>query len=166
MNLFHDHAFARERSQIPLEVHGVHDHNFFDLRLGKDGRELSQMLLRREKNNAAARVVQRKCRLLGRQRGVKRDCDGAEQQAGHIGHGPLRPVFAEDGNAISGSNSPGLQRTRRSGDALAKFARGHRQPLRGLAVQHHAIEVVFDRGEENVVQSGNAHRVYRGGGLA
>ncbi len=97
----------------------------------------------------------------GGERGIERDGDCAEQQAGHIGDGPFGPILAEDGDAISGSNAPGMQRARGSGDACAEFARGDWQPLPGIAVQHHAVKIAFDRGEENVVQSGDAHCVFR-----
>ena len=51
-----------------------------------------------------------------------------------------------------------MERAGGSGDASAKFARSDRQPLfSAFAVQHDAVEIAFDGGEENVVQGGNAH---------
>ena len=160
-DVVHGHAFAREWGEIAVELHRIHDDDFFDLRLGKNRQDLVQLLVRRQKNGPAAGVIQDECGLFGRERGVERNGYGPEQQAGHIGDGPLGAVLAEDGDAISGSNAPGMQRVRGSGDALAELAGRDRQPLPGIAIQHDAVQVAFDRGEENIVQSGNAHCVFR-----
>ena len=93
---------------------------------------------------------------------VERNRDRTEQQAGHIGHGPLGPIFAENGDAISGLECPRRAACARCGRRFRPNSRERdRQPLSGLAVQHHAVEIALDGGEENVVQSGDAHCVFR-----
>jgi len=56
-----------------------------------------------------------------------------------------------------------MERTSGAGYALAELARGDGQPLPSFAVQQHAVVIAFDRGEENVVQCGNAHRTVQAG---
>src|SRR5579871_1200810 len=56
--------------------------------------------------------------------------------------------------------------TRCVGDPLAKFAGGNGKPFSGVAVEHDAVEISFDRGEEDIVQGGDAHLSWRVRGLA
>jgi hypothetical protein len=51
-----------------------------------------------------------------------------------------------------------------AGDFLSEIARGDGQPLSPLAVEHDLVEIAFDSSEENIVESGDAHRVVRGPG--
>ncbi len=95
-----------------------------------------QLLVRRKENHPAARVLQHKRRLLGRQRRIERDRNRSEQQARHVGHGPLGTVFAEQCNAIAGLDSPGMEGAGSARHAFAKFARRNRHAtcrLRGTA---------------------------------
>ena len=105
-NVVHGDALAGERREIAIEFHRIHDHDFFQLRLVKDRQDLMQLLVRRQEDGAAARVIQDKCSLFRGERGVERNRHGPEQKAGHIGDGPLGTIFAEDGDAISRRESP------------------------------------------------------------
>ncbi len=120
-----------------------------------------QLLIGRNKNHAAAGVVQSKRRLLFRQCRVERDGHGSEQQTGHVNRRPLRPVLAKDRDAISATNSPGVQRAGDAGDILPELARADGQPFSDLAIQLHAVEIAFDGCEKDIVQGGNTHRVVR-----
>ena len=69
--------------------------------------------------------VQALLRGLGR---VDRNVDGAQQQAGEVGDRPLRPVLAENDDAVALANAPGLQLARRGIHPAAQLRRGDRLP--------------------------------------
>jgi len=113
----------------------------------------------REENYAAAGIVQHECGLFGREGSVERDGHRTEKQGGHVGGGPFRPVLAEDGHAIALADAPFTQDSRCADDVAAELLRRDGEPVTGLlAVQHGAVEIALDCGEENVVQRGDAHR--------
>src|SRR6202044_2236420 len=148
-------AWARESDAI--DFYAIHDHNLLNLRLGNDGENLVDLNFGRNKNHATASIVQKKSGLLGRERGIERNRHRAEQQRRHIRDRPLRPVLAEDGDAIALADAAALQGPRRANRGSTKLLRRHRQPRAALAMQHGPFEIALDRGEENIVESGKAH---------
>ena len=95
--------------------------------------------------------------LLGGLRRVDGDVDGAQQQGGEVGDRPLRPVLAEDGDAIALANAPGLQLARGSEDLGLQLGGGDRCPGARLARQHHAVAVALYHREENIVEGPDVH---------
>ena len=146
-----------------MKFNRVHDDDLLNRCLGKDRQDFVQLVIRGKKNGAAAGVLQHERALLRRERRIERDGDSAEQQAGHVGDRPFGTILAQDRDTIALADSPVVQRPGGLRDPPAKFVRGDGKPLSRLAVQQHAVEIALDGGEENVVESGNAHRVFRGG---
>ena len=70
-------------------------------------------------------------------------------------------ILAEDGDAVAMANPPRMQGVGGAGDALGEFARADRKPFARVAVEHDAIEIAFDGGEEDVVEGGDGHCVVR-----
>ena len=158
-DLLEGDALACESSDVAIELERIHDHDSFDLSLGQNRQDLVQLLVGGQKNRPAARIVQNECGLFRGQCGVERNGHGPEQQAGDIRHGPLGSILAQNSDAIPLANPTRIERACDLGNPLAKLAGGHGQPLAGLAIQHHAIQIAVDRCEENVVQSCDAHSV-------
>ena len=129
----------------------IHYDGVFELRLGKDGENLLQLVVGREEDGAASGIAQRKGGLLSGERRVERDGDGSEEQGGHVRNGPLGAVFAEDGDAVAFTNSPVAQRAGDGRDFLAELPGRNGQPLALVAVEHHAVEVALDSLEKDVV---------------
>ena len=122
--------------QIAVEFDGIHDHDFFDLSLGKDRNNLVQLLVGRKKDGAAPESIEHEGSLFGSERGVERNRHGAEQQARDVGRGPLWTVLAKEGDAISRPNAPGWSDAERCGRRFGQI-RGTRSeaifPRRGEA---------------------------------
>ncbi len=98
----------------------VHDHDSLDLRLRENRLDLAQLMLGGNENDAGTGVAQGVGGLLGSQRGVDRNGDGAEQQDGEVGGRPLRAILAENGDSITFVDAPFLQRANGSGDVPAE----------------------------------------------
>src|SRR5579872_2780262 len=69
-------------------------------------------------------------------------------------------VFTEYGDPIPARNSPRPQRLRNAGNLRRKFLRGNRLPSRFCLSQQAACLAAVGYGEENVVESPNAHGAY------
>ena len=120
-DLGHGHTLGGERREVSGEFDWVHHHDFFDLGLRKNRQYLLQLLIGRHENSAATRIFQHECCLFRGQGRVERNRYGAEQQAGHVGDWPFGSIFAENGDAITRSNAPGMQSARRPGYSLTEF---------------------------------------------
>jgi hypothetical protein len=59
-------------------------------------------------------------------------------------------------------NSPGAESASGAGNFLSELTGRNGQPFPSLAVEHYLVEIAFDGGEEDVVESGDAHRVVLG----
>jgi hypothetical protein len=112
----------------------VHDDDSFHRCSGNDRRNFAQLLFSGEKNDATAGILQNEFRLLGGEGGIDGDGDRPDELAGKVRGGPLRAVFAQDGDAVALGNSPGEQGLRNSGDVAVKLSRGSGYPATVLAV--------------------------------
>ena len=121
-----------------------------------------QLLVGRQEDGAACRIIEHEGRLFCSEGRVQGDSDRSQQQAGNISHRPFGTIFAENGDAIARPNAPRMECPSGAGYASAKVAGRDRQPLSRLAVEQHAVEIAFDRGKENVVQRSDAHCIFRG----
>ncbi len=144
----HHHAVHGDAFGDP---HVVHHHDFFQRGLRLDGQHLLQVLDGGDEDHARARIFQQRGRLLFRQRGINRDVDCSQEHGGEIGHLPFGAVLAEDGHPVAFGDAPLSQRARRSDHVAVKLARGDGNPLDGLFVEHHLVEVALDDREEDVV---------------
>ena len=57
-------------------------------------------------DDAGAGIVEDEGSLLGSLRGIDGNCDGSEGEGGEVGGGPLRAIFAEDGDAVALADAP------------------------------------------------------------
>ena len=145
------------RGQVAGDLHWVHHHDFLHRRLRENGLDLAQLMLRGDEEDPGAGIANGISGLLGGQCGVHRHRHRSEQQNGHIGSRPFGAILAENRDAIAFANSPVVQGASRAGDVAAEILGRDGQPLARLTVQHHAVEIAFNDGEENIVQRGQGH---------
>ena len=121
-----------------------------------------QLLAGRNEDHPAAGISKSEGGLVRGERGVKRDGNSSEQQAGYVGNRPLGTIFAEEGDAITRLNAPRLKGAGSAGNFLSELTGRNGQPFPGLAIEHGPVEIALDGGEEDIVESGDGHRVVRG----
>ena len=117
----------------------------------------SYCLARRDEDDACLRMLQQIHALLGDLRRVDGDVNCAQQQCGEVGDRPLRPVLAQDGDAIALANPPSLQLSCGSEDLGLQLGGGDWCPRARLARQHHAIAVAVHDREEDFVEGLDIH---------
>jgi len=152
----HGHAFGAGRG-FRGELNGVHEYDLFELRLRQNRQDFVELFLRGEENDAAAGIAKLSQRLLRGERGVERNGDGSEQQAGHVGDGPFGAILAEDGDAVAFANAPVTQSLRDGRDPIMEFVGGDREPISFKPVEQEPVEFAMDDGEENIVEGGEGH---------
>ena len=131
---------------------GVHDDDVLQSGLLANAGDFRLLLGGRDKDGACAGIAQDESRLFRRQSRINRNCDGSDQQTGEIGNRPLRPVFAENGDAVSLGDAPLAQRLRHSHHFLVKLLRRDGDPVDVAAVHHHHPVIAFHHGKEDVVE--------------
>ena len=95
--------------------------------------------------------------LLGRERGIDRDRDRAQQQGSEVRNRPLRPVLAQNGNPVAATDAPVPQAARHRHDPLAKRLRRNRAPLIPQPLQHHLGMLALNHSKKHIVKSAQAH---------
>ena len=113
--------------------------------------------MRGEKDDAAAGIVELSQRLLRSERGVERNGDGSEQQAGHVGDGPFGTILAEDGDAVALANAPVTQSLCDGRDLTVELIGRDREPIRLKPMEQEPVELAMNDGEENIVEGGEGH---------
>ena len=153
-------SVAQERPH----VHGVgqlgslvHDDDVLQAGLFANGGELLVLLAGGNKGDARLGVLQYVQDLLGGLGGVDGDDDGAQQQGGVVGDGPLRAVLAEDDHTVAFTNAPGLQLASCGIHPAPQLSGGNGLPDFAFARQHHAVVVTVYDGEENLIEGPNVH---------
>ena len=107
----------------------VHDDDVLQVGLLANSGDLFVLLAGGNEDDARLGILQHEQALLAGLRGVDRDVDDPQQQAGEIGDRPLRAVLAEYDDAVALLDSPGLQLARGGVDPAAQLGGGDRLPM-------------------------------------
>lgn len=98
-------------------------------------------------------VGQQRTDLIGQQRWVQRNVDGAHGEACEIRDGPLPSIFSEDGDPVALADAPAAQRRGHGPDPADQFIGGNGEPGAGLVLhQNGAFAVAPGEREEDIVE--------------
>ena len=112
----------------------VHEDDVLDLGFRLDGAQLGQLRGGGDECRFGPGVAEKKGDLPGGERGVDGNGDGAGEQDGEVGDGPLGAIFGKDGDAIAVGDAvaaeflcdphdPAVEARRRDGTATGNRAR-------------------------------------------
>ena len=121
--------------------------------LVEDGGGFFELEIRRDDEHARAGIAEDVLDLVGGERRVERDVDGAEELGAEVGHGPLGPVLREHGHAVTGPHADVVEPAReREGVGVEVGVRDRRPARRLVFVAERravgAVEVGDEAGEE------------------
>ena len=140
-----------ERGQIRGRL--VHEDDVFDLGFLLDGAQLGQLRGGGDKRRFGAGVAQKNRDLPGGERGVDGHGDGAGEQDGEVGDGPLGAIFGQDGDAIVVADAVAAELLNDPHDPAVEAGGGDGLPL-GIALEEHDAGLVALHDLEEDVDQG------------
>ena len=133
----------------PASSDSVHHDQLLQRSLVPNGEDFLQLRCAGDKNNARPRIAQDISGLFGCERGIDRHRDRPQQQGSEVRNRPLRPVLAQNGNPVTATDAPLLQRRppplrpgwRSASEEIAT-------PLLPQLLQHHPGMLALDHRKE------------------